>query len=61
MASEAAALKGAVDTPSTTSPASRSLSGGVASFARALRAWLQATQLGPDRSREVGRRTGARC
>lgn len=60
MASKAEILRGAVDS-APTSRASRSLSGRVAGLRRAFRAWAQAKQLGPDRSRELGRHLGARC
>jgi hypothetical protein len=60
MAAKAEILKGAVDS-ATASRASRSLSGRVAGLPRAFRAWGQARQIGPDRSRELGRHLGARC
>jgi hypothetical protein len=62
MVSKAEALKGAVDIPLTSRRApARPARKGAASFRRAFRAWVQATQFGPDRSRESGRHLGARC
>jgi hypothetical protein len=62
MVSEAEALKGAVEIPLTSNrAAARPISKGVESFRRAFRAWAQATQFGPDRSRELGRHLGGRC
>jgi hypothetical protein len=62
MVSKAEALKGAVEIPLTSNRSvTRPTSKGAKSFRGAFRAWVQAMQFGPDRSRESGRHLGARC
>jgi hypothetical protein len=62
MVSKAEALQGAIDTPLTSSRAAqRRATKKSAALGRAWRAWLNTTQFGSDRSRDLGRHTGARC
>ena len=62
MVSKAETLKGVVDIPlSSTRAAPRRVTKGAATLTSAFWAWLQTTQFGADRSRELGRHTGARC
>jgi hypothetical protein len=62
MVSKAEALKGVVEIPLISTRAARqSAKKGVANFRGVFWAWLQRTQFGADRSRELGRHLGARC